>query len=653
MSRTPGKRTEDEALRALVEGTAGVTGDDFFRSLVRNLAQVLDTHGAWVTEYLEKENRLRALAFWLGDGFVDGYEYDVKGTPCEAVIAQSCLVHFQEKLVELFPDDQDLPPLNAVSYMGMPILGDDGRILGHISVLDRKKMPPDQRTESLFRIFGNRAAAELRRMQVEAQLRTREQELGRLVDSAMDGIVELDENLRISLINNAGEKLFDCLSAQVLQQPFQRFLTERSMDKLRGLIGSLDHLPEGARYLWVSGGLEARTLHEATFPAEATLSRFQVEGEPRYTLILRNVDDRVTAERRIRSLTVQAELLKEELRELHDVDDIIGESAPMLHSLGEVSQVAPTDSTVLLLGETGTGKELFARAVHAASPRRDRTLVKVNCAAIPANLMESEFFGHVKGAFTGATVAREGRFALADGGTIFLDEVGELPLDLQAKLLRVLQEGEFEPVGSSRVQKVDVRIIAATNQDLEKASRAREFREDLFYRLNVFPIRVPPLRERGADIGLLARAFAGKYAQRMGRSLEPLSGRDLELLAAYQWPGNVRELQNVMERAVITSHDGRLSLGHALPGGSGDGGDDDGRPGGQPSRPGKDEKASVTPPRILTVAELRELERQNIMAALDACAGKVAGKQGAAARLGMKPSTLSSRIKALGIAPSD
>jgi transcriptional regulator with GAF, ATPase, and Fis domain len=227
--------------------------------------------------------------------------------------------------------------------------------------------------------------------------------------------------------------------------------------------------------------------------------------------------------------------------------------------------------------------------------------------------------------------------------------VGDLPLDLQAKLLRVLQEGEFEPVGSSRVQKVDVRIIAATNRDLEQASRAREFREDLFYRLNVFPIRVPPLRERGADVGLLARAFAGKYAQRMGRSLEPLSSRDLELLAAYQWPGNVRELQNVMERAVITSQDGRLNLGHALPGARADRGVPHGLPGGEPSPQGTDDETSVTPPRILTISDLRELERQNIIAALDACAGKVAGKQGAAARLGMKPSTLASRMKALGV----
>jgi PAS domain S-box-containing protein len=637
-----GMSSENEALRAVMEGTAGETGEAFFRSLVRNLAQVLDMHGAWVTEYLEKPNRLRALAFWNGDGFVDDYEYAVEGTPCEEVIAQRCLIHFPENIVELFPNDLDLPPASAVSYMGMPILDEDGRILGHLSVLDKKKMPREARTEALFRIFGNRAAAELRRLRVERDLRTREQELSRLVDSAMDAIVELDEDLRVSLINNAGEKLFGCTAEEVAGEPFERFLSQRSVSKLCELIGTLDDLPEGARYLWVHGGLEACTGDGEAFPAEATLSCFQVEGHPRFTLILRSVDERVTAERRIRSLTVQAEVLKEELRELHDVDDIIGESAPMMQALGAVRQVAVTDSTVLLLGETGTGKELVARAVHAASLRRDKPLIKVNCAAIPASLMESEFFGHVKGAFTGATAAREGRFALADGGTIFLDEVGDLPLDLQAKLLRVLQEGEFEPVGTSVGRKVDVRVIAATNRDLEEASRAREFREDLFYRLNVFPIRVPALRHRGNDVSLLARAFAEKYARRMGRKLEPLSADGMRRLKAYSWPGNVRELQNVIERAVITSEEGHLNLGQALP---------DVGTGPEGVVPGNELDAD--PGRILTVVELKDLEKRNIIAALDSCNWKVAGSTGAAARLGMRPSTLSSRMKALEIRRRD
>jgi transcriptional regulator with GAF, ATPase, and Fis domain len=250
--------------------------------------------------------------------------------------------------------------------------------------------------------------------------------------------------------------------------------------------------------------------------------------------------------------------------------------------------------------------------------------------------MESEFFGHEQGAFTGATKRRDGRFALADGGTIFLDEVGELPVDLQMKLLRVLQEGEFEPVGSSQTRKVDVRVVAATNRDLGQAIRDGKFREDLFYRLNVFPIRLPALRERPDDIAPLASVFARRFAQRMGRVVDPLSGDCLARLKAYTWPGNVRELQNVIERAVITARDGRLDLDRALPEGAD-------APAAAPS------SGEESPTRVRTAKELEALERSNIIAALESSDWKVAGDNGAAQLLGMKPTTLSSRMKALGI----
>jgi len=288
------------------------------------------------------------------------------------------------------------------------------------------------------------------------------------------------------------------------------------------------------------------------------------------------------------------------------------------------------------LGETGTGKELIARAIHKNSRRREKPLIRVNCATMPATLIESELFGHEQGAFTGATKKREGRFALADGGTIFLDEIGELPVDLQVKLLRVLQEGEFEPVGSSRTQKVDVRVLAATNRDLKQATREGKFREDLYYRLNVFPIELPPLRDRGDDVGLLAANFAGKFAQRMGRSIESLSENCIRRLQAYSWPGNVRELQNVIERAVITARDGRLNLDRALPETAKEIG-------------AETVTAGEAPRRVRTAKELEELERANLVAALEATGWRVAGETGAAQLLGMKPTTLSSRIKALGI----
>jgi PAS domain S-box-containing protein len=629
---------QHEALRALVEGTAAHTGERFFAELVRNLARVLDTHGAWITEYLEDSRRLRALSFWLGDQWVKDYEYDIAGTPCEPVIDRTCLVHFPENVVSLFPNDPDLAPFGAVSYMGVPFTDHDGRILGHLAVLDTKPMPEEPRTLALFQIFANRAAAELRRLRLESKLREREQELGRLVDSAMDAIIELDPDLRVTLINGAGEKVFGCRAEDVVGAEFHRFLTASGLRKLEELIQELESLPEGRRNLWIAGGLDARLSDGEEFPAEATLSRFEMRRGPRYTLILRNVNDRLQAERRIRSLTVEAEILREQLKEIHDVDDIIGKSEPLMAMLRDVRQVAGTDSTVLILGETGTGKELIARAIHAASVRKDRPLITVNCAAIPLTLIESEFFGHEKGAFTGATAKRDGRFALADGGTIFLDEVGDLPLDVQAKLLRVLQEGEFEPVGSSKTRKVDVRVIAATNRDLKQAAGEREFREDLYYRLNVFPIRSPSLKEREGDVALLAEAFAQKYARRMGRTIEPLSDSCIRRLEAYSWPGNVRELQNVIERAVITSRGGRLDLDRALS-----------------DVPGTSESGESTAPAeeggevVLTADDMRALERRNLIRALEQSGWRVSGERGAACLLGMKPTTLASRMKALGI----
>jgi len=312
---------------------------------------------------------------------------------------------------------------------------------------------------------------------------------------------------------------------------------------------------------------------------------------------------------------------------------IVGRSRALLAVLREVRLVAATDATVLITGESGTGKELIAGAIHETSARRARAMVKVNCAAMPAGLMESELFGHERGAFTGATMRREGRFALADGGTLFLDEIGELPLELQAKLLRVLQEGEFEPVGSARTRKVDVRVVAATNRDLQAEVHAGRFREDLYYRLNVFPVRVPALRERLDDIPPLVEAFLQRLAARLGRSFDPPGGESLQRLRAHSWPGNVRELQNVVERAAISAGGGRLDFGRALPAGPGHG----------PAL------AAESARRVLTMFELQQIERNNLLLALELTGWRVSGADGAAQLLGINPSTLASRIKALGL----
>jgi PAS domain S-box-containing protein len=628
---------EETALRTILEGTATVTGERFFEALVENLAKALHTHAAWVTEYFPESRHLKALAFYLDGTFLKNWEMDIAGTPCEHVIEQARLIHFPDNLLNLFPIDPDIVGMKAASYMGLPLIDSVGNILGHLAVMDTRTMPAEPRVQTIFRIFASRASAELQRLQAESATREREQKLRRFVDSAMDAIIELDEDLRVTRINPAAEKVFQCEAIHLVGMDFCLSLIPNDREKLRRLIQDLDTRPAGRRSLWIPGGLKAVRTDSTEFPAEATLSQFQMEGRIFYTLILRNVNERLEAEQKIRSLTIETEFLKEELHELQHFGEILGNSPALMRVLRDIQQVADTEATVLISGETGTGKEVMARAIHANSRRRNHPFIKVNCAAIPATLIESEFFGHEQGAFTGATKKREGRFSLADGGTIFLDEIGELPLDLQGKLLRVLQEGEFDPVGSSHTKKVNVRVLAATNRDLQKEVQDGKFREDLYYRLNVFPIHLPPLRERGEDVVLLANTFVQHFAQRMGRTVAPLSPDALGRLKAYHWPGNVRELQNVIERAVITAQNSQLNLDRALP--------------------DVEEKLSSSPETltqepstcIRTLQELQNLERQNILLALEQSGWKVSGEQGAAKLLGMNASTLASRMKALGI----
>jgi formate hydrogenlyase transcriptional activator len=320
--------------------------------------------------------------------------------------------------------------------------------------------------------------------------------------------------------------------------------------------------------------------------------------------------------------------LEDEIRTEYDFEEIVGESQSLKRALRDVETVAPTDSTVLIQGESGTGKELIARAVHNLSARRQRTFVKVNCAAIPTGLIESELFGHEKGAFTGAISQKIGRFELADKGTLFLDEIGDIPLELQPKLLRVLQEREFERLGSTRTVKVDIRLVTATNRDLSQMIANREFREDLFYRLNVFPIPLPPLRERREDIPLLVRYFTQKYARRMNRPIETIPSEAMEALTNWNWPGNVRELENLMERAVILTRGSVLHVPLA-----------ELRNGGE----------TAAPAMTGALSTLEEAEREHVLRALRESKWVVGGPAGAAARLGLKRTTLQSRMQKLGI----
>ncbi len=365
----------------------------------------------------------------------------------------------------------------------------------------------------------------------------------------------------------------------------------------------------------------------------------------------KDVTERIRAERKLRTALAENARLRKEiererdyLREEVDVSmnlgRIVGKSPALKQMLSKVEAVAETPANVLILGESGVGKELVARAIHARSPRSAAPLVKVNCASIPKELFESEFFGHVKGAFTGAQRDRVGRFQLADGGTIFLDEVGEIPMDLQGKLLRVLQESEFERVGDDITRSVDVRVIAATNRNIEKLMVDGKFREDLFYRLSVFPVEVPPLRQRREDVMQLAQHFLESICHDFGRAPLKLTQNQAAIIRAYDWPGNVRELKNVIERAVILSKGNTLRLELSMPG----------------SDPTLAHSAGAEGPgpaeQVLTDGQMREFQKRNIIAALDATDWKISGKDGTAELLGVRPTTLYDRLKAFGIKKS-
>jgi formate hydrogenlyase transcriptional activator len=347
-----------------------------------------------------------------------------------------------------------------------------------------------------------------------------------------------------------------------------------------------------------------------------------------------DITEQVLMEQEKARIEAQNTYLLDEIRAEQNFGDIVGGSSGLKKVMEQVGLVAPTDATVLITGESGTGKELVARAIHERSARSEHPLVKLNCSAVPEGLFESEFFGHVKGAFTGALKDKPGRFELANGGTLFLDEIGEVPLAMQAKLLRVLQEQELERVGDTRTRKVNVRVIAASNRDLKKEVDEARFRRDLFYRLSVFPIEVPPLRDRLKDVGRLAAHFIRQSTRRMNRPEPQLTKTALDQLASYDWPGNVRELQNTIERAIILWSEGPLTFD---------------LPSARTSKPTEGQEKPLTKASLPTRDELKRQEREAIINALKQTNGKVSGPGGAAELLGMKPTTLASRISALGV----
>jgi PAS domain S-box-containing protein len=622
-------------LEIILKETQARIGQDYFRAISRNLAESLDCWGCWVTEYFPESRHMVALAFWAEGGYIEHYEYDVDGTVCAPAVDEARLYHVGDNLIDMFPESDLIVSKRAVSYIGSPILDTRGKVIGLVGVMDTKPLT-DKVKISIFELFVERATAELNRLRMQNEIEVREEQFRLLVHSALDGILLLDRNLEIVRANESAARIFGGDREAMTGESLLRLLTESTRDRIGALAATLRKDPSTRKSLFLQDDLCAHRFDRSEFRFEGSISLFPIRETPHFCLIIRDLNDAIESAERIRALTRETQALRESVRDLAGEIRIIGDCTPMRNLVSHIDRVARTHSSVLIRGETGSGKELVARAIHEKSSRCHHQLVCVNCAALPENLIESELFGHAKGAFTGAEADRNGRFSQADGGTLFLDEIGELPLGAQAKLLRVLQAGEFERLGSSQTFSADVRVIAATHRNLTEMVESGSFREDLFFRLNVFPLNVPPLRERGEDIIQLANATLAKLSKRMGRRIEPLDSDSTELLMRYDWPGNVRQLQNTLERALILSDGDRLDLAKVMP---------------VSTRTRSKSTGAQIPSNdtVFTVEELRAMEKANIERALRASDGRVSGEQGAAQLLGLKPTTLTSRIKKFGL----
>ncbi len=618
------------ALRTILDGTAHSTGEAFFQSLVRHLAVAVGAQYAFVAEFADVNTRVRTLAYWFRDRFHDNVEFDLSGTPCEEVL-RGKLCHYPRDVQQVFPADQELIDLGIESYLGVPLLDARGVTLGHLAVFDTRAMSAEPKRLYTFRIFAARAAAELERLRAEKLHRESEQRFRDLYEEAPIAYVMEDLESRFVSANRAAMRILGIKPEEVAGM-IGISLVPDTPEAQRRVKEALASVGRGADTSGVV--LELRRKDNGQPVWVQWWSKPMPGGKYTRTMFV-DITDRVLAEQDRNRLLQQNAYLQEEIKSVHDFEEIIGQSSTLSAVLENTRLVAPTDTSVLITGETGTGKELIARAIHSASTRREKPLIKVNCAALPTGLVESELFGHEKGAFTGAINRRIGRFELAAGGTIFLDEIGEIPLDVQVKLLRILQEREFERLGGTHTIKVDVRIIAATNRDLLKAVREKTFREDLYYRLSVFPVALPPLRQRVDDIPMLAQFLVNKFAMRIGKRLAGISPQAMQRLMAYSWPGNVRELENVLERAVILCQ-GPDSGARSSP-----------RLGKRVHRPPKPPGPPATD--IPSTLSLQEVESAHIRAVLERTNWVIDGSRGAATILGLHPNTLRSRLKKLGI----
>jgi PAS domain S-box-containing protein len=533
------------------------------------------------------------------------------------------------------------------SPMNSPVFGQDGEIAYIIHRVEdvtefvrmKQQGTQDQKVAEEFRNRADRSETEVdlratevletsRRLDSANQKLGRSEELFRsLFEFSPDAILVTDQTGQIMQANGQVEKFFGYDRADLLGQSIEVLIPERFRTAHVGHRGKYLARAQ-ARPMGIGLELYGRRKDGSEFPVDIMLSPVDTAAGKMVLSVIRDLTERQEAEEALQRKERERQYLEEELSLEHDFDDIIGESEGLRRVLKQTETVAATDVTVLILGETGTGKDLIARAIHQLSSRRERTLVKLNCAAIPTGLLESELFGHEKGAFTGAISQKIGRLELAHQGTLFLDEVGDLPAELQPKLLRALQDKEFERLGGRRTIPVDVRLIAATNRNLEEMVAKREFRSDLYYRLRVFPIVIPPLRERRKDIPVLVRYFVTKHARKLDKQIVTIPADVMNALTKWEWPGNIRELENFIERAVI------LSRGPAL-------------------RVPLDELNFPVETSQQNDMTLESSEREHILRILRETKGVIGGAKGAAAKLGLKRTTLNSKLKKLAIDRAD
>src|SRR6266436_2176164 len=627
--------SDGAALREIVEGVESETGDRFFYSLVKHLASALGCEYAFVSELVVDRLRFRTRAVWGRGSFMDNFEIPLDGTPCEAVLNGNSS-HHPERICQLFPADAGLKRWGVESYCGVPLIDSSGTVVGHLAILSERPMSDGPRGLAIMRIFATRARAELERLRAEVALRCAnealvgsEERFRDLFDEAPIAYVHEGLDSRFIEANRTAMRILGLKPEEIAGMTGKSLVPDTS-EAQRRLSERIDSMGRGTATTGTV--LELRRRDDGNPVWIQCWSRPSPDGSYTRTMFI-DVTERVLMEREKARLEAQNTYLIEEIKETHNFEEIVGQSQALAEVIEKVKLVASTDSSVLILGETGTGKELVARAVHSNSERRNRPLIKVNCAALPIGLIESELFGHEKGAFTGASDRRIGRFELAHGGTIFLDEIGDVPPDVQVKLLRVLQEHEFERVGGSDTIRTNVRIIAATNRDLLRSASEGTFRQDLYYRLNVFPVQLPPLRERREDIPPLVHYFVRRFSLKIGRKITRIQRETMDRLVSYAWPGNVRELENVIERAVILSRGSELEVAPDI----------------LPEIAAASHTQPAAPPLAPSPQSIDEVERNHILEILMRTNWRIEGSEGAAALLNLNPSTLRSRMKKLGV----